>query len=124
LKPAVILDTQIEADICVSGAQILPWWADLRLTPVIPELPPVLRDELPGEVVRLEFAMPTGDLVIHARTRQRNACPPWVSVLESDFAACDHPAGVPAVRCRRAIRNHRQLSFIFGVLLPKSAIFI
>lgn len=124
MNPAVILDTQIEAEICVSGAQILLWWADLRSTPAIPELPPVLRDELPGEVVRPEFAVPTGDLAIHAPTRPRNACPPWLSVLGSDFAACDHPAGVPAVRCRRAIRNHRQLSFIFGVLLPKSAIFI
>lgn len=34
----------------------------------------MLRDEVPvGEVVRLEFAVPTGDVVIHALTRQRNA---------------------------------------------------
>jgi hypothetical protein len=34
----------------------------------------MLRNEVPvGEVVRLEFAVPTGDVVIHALTRQRNA---------------------------------------------------
>lgn len=34
----------------------------------------MLRDEVPvGEVVRLEFAVPPGDVVIHALTRQRNA---------------------------------------------------
>lgn len=34
----------------------------------------ILRDEVPmGEVVRLEFTLPTGDVSIHALTRQRNA---------------------------------------------------
>lgn len=34
----------------------------------------MLRDEVPiGEVVRLEFTVPTGDVTIHALTRQRNA---------------------------------------------------
>jgi hypothetical protein len=34
----------------------------------------MLRDEVPiGEVVRLEFTVPTGDVIIHARTRHRNA---------------------------------------------------
>ena len=34
----------------------------------------MLRDEVSiGEVVRLEFAVPTGDVVIHALARQRNA---------------------------------------------------
>ena len=34
----------------------------------------LLREEVPlGEVVRLEFTVPTGDVVIHALTRQRNA---------------------------------------------------
>lgn len=34
----------------------------------------MLRDEVPlGEVVRLEFTIPTGDVAIHALVRQRNA---------------------------------------------------
>jgi c-di-GMP-binding flagellar brake protein YcgR len=34
----------------------------------------MLREEVPiGEVVRLEFAVPAGDVVIHALTRQRDA---------------------------------------------------
>lgn len=34
----------------------------------------MLRDEVPiGEVVRLEFTVPTGDVIIHALTRQRSA---------------------------------------------------
>ena len=34
----------------------------------------MLREEVNiGEVVRLEFTMPTGDVVIHALARQRNA---------------------------------------------------
>jgi c-di-GMP-binding flagellar brake protein YcgR len=34
----------------------------------------MLRDEVPvGEVVRLEFTIPTGEVTIHALTRQRNA---------------------------------------------------
>lgn len=34
----------------------------------------MLREEVPlGEVVRLEFALPTGDVAIHALVRQRNA---------------------------------------------------
>jgi hypothetical protein len=34
----------------------------------------MLRDEVPiGEVVRLEFSLPAGDIEIHALARQRNA---------------------------------------------------
>ena len=34
----------------------------------------ILRDEVPvGEVLRLEFTLPTGDVEIHALVRQRNA---------------------------------------------------
>ena len=34
----------------------------------------MLRDEVPlGEVVRLEFTIPTGEVAIHALVRQRNA---------------------------------------------------
>src|ERR1700758_4741880 len=34
----------------------------------------MLRVEVPiGEVVRLEFSLPSGDLEVHARARQRNA---------------------------------------------------
>jgi hypothetical protein len=34
----------------------------------------MLREEVPlGEVVRLEFTVPTGDVAIHALVRQRNA---------------------------------------------------
>lgn len=34
----------------------------------------MLRDEVPlGEVMRLEFTLPTGDVEIHALARQRNA---------------------------------------------------
>ncbi len=34
----------------------------------------MLRDEIPlGEVMRLEFSLPTGDVEIHALARQKNA---------------------------------------------------
>ena len=37
-------------------------------------LSPILREEIPlGEVVRLEFTVPTGEAAIHALVRQQNA---------------------------------------------------
>ena len=66
----------------------------------------LLREEVRvGEVVRLEFTVPTGDVVIHALTRQRNAFRYGFQFLEAisqleiirracrQFAVAESPAG-------------------------------
>ena len=68
----------------------------------------LLREEVRvGEVVRLEFAVPTGDVVIHALTRQRNAFRYGFQFLETisqleiirracrQFAVAESTAGRP-----------------------------
>jgi PilZ domain-containing protein len=58
----------------------------------------LLRVEVPvGEVVRLEFTVPTGDVQIHALVRQRNAFRYGFQFLEAISPARDHSAGLPAI---------------------------
>lgn len=64
---------EIEVDVCVyarNAAVVHGHSVDISESGISA----ILRDEVPmGEIVRLEFTLPTGDVSIHATSRQRNA---------------------------------------------------